>query len=119
MARSGKRVCTKPGCYRTAAQGSRCAAHPAPARDRPEHHPHRELYGTQAWRKASRLYLDEHPLCVTCQAEGRVTPASCTDHIVPHDGDDALFWDRSNWQALCGPCHARKTASEVNARRVG
>nr|WP_292832122.1 HNH endonuclease signature motif containing protein [Mesorhizobium sp.] len=22
-----------------------------------------------------------------------------------------LFWDRSNWQPLCKPCHDRKTAT--------
>jgi 5-methylcytosine-specific restriction protein A len=32
-----------------------------------------------------------------------------------------LFWDRSNWQGLCHPCHSAKTATEDggfgNARR--
>lgn len=23
-----------------------------------------------------------------------------------------LFWDKSNWMALCKPCHSRKTAKE-------
>jgi len=23
------------------------------------------------------------------------------DHIIPHQGDYALFWDVSNWQGLC------------------
>ncbi|WP_189426952.1 HNH endonuclease [Devosia pacifica] len=27
------------------------------------------------------------------------------DHITPHRGDDQLFWDRTNWQALCAHCH--------------
>ncbi len=27
------------------------------------------------------------------------------DHIKPHRGDLALFWDRTNWQPLCNPCH--------------
>jgi 5-methylcytosine-specific restriction endonuclease McrA len=27
------------------------------------------------------------------------------DHIIPHRGDDRLFWDRSNWQALCAHHH--------------
>ncbi|MCT9125512.1 HNH endonuclease [Cupriavidus gilardii] len=34
------------------------------------------------------------------------------DHIVPHKGDSKLFWSRSNWQALCKPCHDRKAATE-------
>ncbi|WP_274631209.1 HNH endonuclease [Arvimicrobium flavum] len=27
------------------------------------------------------------------------------DHIFPHRGDEALFWDRSNWQPLCHDDH--------------
>lgn len=34
------------------------------------------------------------------------------DHIIPHRGDQKLFWDKTNWQAMSGPCHSRKTASE-------
>jgi 5-methylcytosine-specific restriction protein A len=43
---------------------------------------------------------------------GRITPATVIDHITPHRGDRALFWQSSNWQALCKPCHDRKTATE-------
>ena len=31
------------------------------------------------------------------------------DHIRPHAGDAALFFNRANLQALCLACHARKT----------
>jgi 5-methylcytosine-specific restriction protein A len=34
------------------------------------------------------------------------------DHIVPHRGREQLFWDESNWQALCKPCHDKKTGEE-------
>ena len=27
------------------------------------------------------------------------------DHIKPHKGDETLFWDETNWQALCKPHH--------------
>lgn len=27
------------------------------------------------------------------------------DHIKPHKGDAALFWDAANWQALCPDHH--------------
>ncbi|MDW3204587.1 MAG: HNH endonuclease signature motif containing protein [Alphaproteobacteria bacterium] len=65
------------------------------------------------WRKAREAFLAKHPLCeMDCEAEGRVTPATVVDHIVPHKGDRALFWDRSNWQAGCETCHNRKTARE-------
>jgi 5-methylcytosine-specific restriction endonuclease McrA len=34
------------------------------------------------------------------------------DHKIPHKGNLELFWNRNNWQVLCGACHARKTATE-------
>ena len=65
------------------------------------------------WQKARRTYLQQHPLCVLCEKEGRVVPATVVDHITPHKGDSALFWDvAGNWQPLCKPHHDKKTASE-------
>jgi|SRR5690606_5488580 len=64
------------------------------------------------WRKARKRYLTEHPLCVECEKNGRLTPATVVDHIIPHKGDMQLFWDESNWQPLCKPCHDRKTATQ-------
>ena len=55
-------------------------------------------------------FLIENPLCVECLNMGRTEPATVVDHIVPHRGDLALFWDRrGNWQALCVDHHNRKT----------
>jgi 5-methylcytosine-specific restriction endonuclease McrA len=34
-----------------------------------------------------------------------VTAATVVDHIVPHRGNEALFWSIDNWQPLCQPCH--------------
>lgn len=57
------------------------------------------------WQMARVAFLRAHPLCVFCQRAGRLTAASVVDHVVPHRGDQALFWDSSNWQPLCKPCH--------------
>jgi 5-methylcytosine-specific restriction protein A len=54
--------------------------------------------------------LKLNPLCVTCSAEGRTTPAKVVDHRVPHRGDKDLFWNEGNWQPMCARCHNRKTA---------
>jgi 5-methylcytosine-specific restriction protein A len=62
------------------------------------------------WRKARLLFLREHPLCVECLAGGRTTAASHVDHVVPHRGNQRLFWDAANWQALCARHHSEKTA---------
>lgn len=61
------------------------------------------------WRKARALFLQKHPLCVFCQAEGKLVPATVVDHAIPHRGDPRLFWDEKNWQPLCKDCHDQKT----------
>ena len=63
------------------------------------------------WRKARKLFLERNPLCVECRKEGRLTPATVVDHIIPHRGDQKLFWDETNWQPLCKEHHDRKTGS--------
>jgi shikimate kinase/5-methylcytosine-specific restriction endonuclease McrA len=59
------------------------------------------------WRKARNRYIAEHPMCVMCQAQGKLTPATVVDHITPHKGNDTLFWDVANWQSLCKRHHDR------------
>ena len=68
-------------------------------------------YGSK-WQRVSKAYLRKHPMCVRCMAEGRYVPATVVDHIIPHRGDKNLFWNESNWQALCKSCHDRKTWTE-------
>lgn len=63
------------------------------------------------WQQARAQYLREHPLCVMCRADDRVTAATVVDHIVPHRGDQSLFWRRSNWQSLCPIFTPRALAS--------
>lgn len=67
---------------------------------------------TYQWRKASKEFLKKHPLCVHCEREARLTPATEVDHIKPHGGDRKLFWNKNNWQPLCKSCHSKKTAEE-------
>jgi 5-methylcytosine-specific restriction protein A len=64
------------------------------------------------WQKARITWLKSHPLCRIHSAAGIVKAAEVIDHIVPHDGDQVLFWDKTNWQPLCKSCHDHKTATE-------
>jgi 5-methylcytosine-specific restriction protein A len=48
-------------------------------------------------------------MCSACHREA----ATVLDHIVPHRGVARLFWDQTNWQALCVHCHAVKTRRET------
>jgi len=71
-------------------------------------------YGSR-WSKARVTYLLSHPHCAMIVADGNrcAQPANVVDHIKPHRGDNALFWDKTNWQSLCGPCHnSRKQSLE-------
>jgi len=62
---------------------------------------------TYRWNKARILFLNQYPLCTMCNE-----PATVVDHIIPHKGNEQLFWDELNWQSLCTKCHNRKTMKE-------
>ena len=66
------------------------------------------------WQKARKRYLAANPLCVECAKEGRYTKATDVDHVVPHRGNQTLFWDQDNWQPLCHRHHSIKTRREDN-----
>ena len=76
-----------------------------------------------AWVKLRRMFLrgnamagiEPHPLCCAC---GR--PASEVDHKIPISQRPDLRLDPENLQAMCKPCHSRKTALEGGGfRRQG
>lgn len=64
------------------------------------------------WRRGRSRFLKVNPLCVRCKEEDRLVKATVVDHVKPHRGDKILFWDESNWQALCKRCHDKKTMTE-------
>jgi 5-methylcytosine-specific restriction protein A len=64
------------------------------------------------WQKYRKQFIAEHPLCEECRKNGRVAATFAVDHIVPHKGDEALFWAPTNHQGLCETCHNIKTATE-------
>ena len=71
------------------------------------------------WQRLSRQFLrqPENVLCRMCAKEGRTVQAQVVDHIVPHRGDQALFWDPANWQPLCKPHHSRDKQAEERGWR--
>lgn len=70
---------------------------------------------TSQWREYARNYLKAHPLCVMCMDKGLTVASRCVDHIKSHKGNQELFWNPENHQALCFECHNRKTAQEDGA----
>ena len=68
-------------------------------------------YGPE-WRKARAEFLRLNP---TCRMPGCGAPATVVDHIEPHRGNQALFWNKANWQPLCAPCH--NSHKQIQERR--
>ena len=73
----------------------------------------RRMYNRR-WQRTRRQFMKDNPLCISCNARGIVRPAEEVDHVTPHKGDQGLFWDTANWQALCKRCHSRKTQREAD-----
>lgn len=97
----------RPGTHSTSRTKTKTHQAPATVRENSA----QRGYGYK-WQQARAGFLKKHPLCVYCLKKDKVTAATDVDHIIPHKGDMDLFWQRSNWQPLCGSCHSAKTARE-------
>lgn len=112
-----KSICNAPACGKLIDAPGYCAKHAhipkqyKAAREEKRESSHARGYSSQ-WRKARIGYLAKHPLCCECNKQGLVVAANVVDHVIPHQGNKALFWNSDNWQALCKQCHDRKTARE-------
>jgi len=69
-------------------------------------HMNAALYRSAAWKTLRAHVLEDHPLCMAENCDRR---AIIVDHIRPHGGDNELFFDERNLQALCKHCHDSKT----------
>lgn len=90
---------------------------PLRARDRVD--TWRRWYKTSEWRRLRWDVLVA--ACFTCVRCGLVGQSAelVADHIEPHRGDHARFFDRSNLQCLCAACHNRdKQREERRAPRT-
>ena len=82
---------------------ARCPEHTR-SRERARGSAHQRGYDAR-WRKEREVFLRANPLCRKCKAEDRIEPATVVDHVIPHKGDQELFWNQANWQPLCKPHH--------------
>ena len=111
MPRKPNVPCQHPGCAELIAPGTMyCEKHKVLHPETKRSAGSRGYGG--AWQKARRQFLNTHPLCEECMKNGRYVKATDVDHVIAHRGDEKLFWDRSNWRALCHSCHSKKTAKE-------
>lgn len=73
----------------------------------------RAWYNSQRWRKLrDEVRLRDLYTCqrcgILCAGKGK----SAVDHKKPHKGDEAKFFDASNLQLLCKPCHDSERQKE-------
>jgi 5-methylcytosine-specific restriction protein A len=116
MATKPQRYCTVRTCSEKVKAG-RCQLHQRQQKQVYTRFQHGVTGYGRRWREKVRTpWLRAHPLCVQCEAEGRVTLANEVDHIIPHRGDAELMWNENNLQSLCRTHHATKTAREMWAR---
>ena len=107
-----KSPCVEHGCRELVSSPGYCDQHKKQkqkAQDIERGSPASRGYGYR-WRLAREAYLALNPLCKLCHNKGLIAAANVVDHIVPHKGKKHFFWDQSNWQSLCTPCHNKKTA---------
>ena len=79
--------------------------------------PWRGWYKLARWERRRQSLFTEHPLCVKCLERDEVTVADTADHVVPHRGDEDLFW-HGELQALCASCHSKSKQLEEHGRHV-
>jgi 5-methylcytosine-specific restriction endonuclease McrA len=97
------RLCANPSCPNPATYRGRCTIHQT--KHNRDTHRNRHIYTSKRWKILRRHILHHTPLC-TC---GEI--ATDVDHITPiEQGGDP--WSPTNLQALCHPCHSRKTKAE-------
>lgn len=73
----------------------------------PEAAAYRHLYNQARWKGPHgrrKQQLAKQPLCEACLKAKRITRASVADHVIPHKGDEHLFWN-GELQSLCAPHH--------------
>ena len=73
---------------------------------------HDKLCSSAEYKKRRAIFMFENPGCRLCEEQGITVPAEEMDHIIPLHVDPELALVKSNWQALCRPCHKEKTISE-------
>jgi 5-methylcytosine-specific restriction enzyme A len=70
-----------------------------------------EFYHTARWKKESRAFLMQNPLCRQCERDGFIVPSQITDHIIPKNACRDP-WDKNNWQPLCKKHNLAKGAQD-------
>ena len=72
-------------------------------------------YDKARWKRRARLQLQMHPLCKICFERGVIEAAEVADHVIPHRGDEQLFW----FGELNSCCRAHHDGTKQELERKG
>ena len=107
MPKKPKRPCSYPGCPQLT-DGRFCEEHAKDEAKRYEKYDRdpavRRRYG-RAWKRIRDTYVEQHPVCERCQADGRLVPTQEVHHKKPLS--EGGTHSRDNLIALCKSCHAK------------
>ena len=73
---------------------------------------YQQLYASAKWKALQLSQLRNYPQCVKCGEK-----ATEVHHVIPHRGNEDLFYDPSNLVSLCHTCHSEETRKEVLQRQ--
>ena len=71
------------------------------------------LYNSTTWRKVRAIQLRKQPLCVMCEKQGRLTPATVCDHVDCMWPATLEGLTRGPFQSLCKQCHSDKSYEDI------
>jgi 5-methylcytosine-specific restriction enzyme A len=112
MPTRANRPCSKAGCPALAEQGKvYCINHRDVVKqyDKARNQsPLRQMYKTAAWRFTRQRVLARDPICKMCER----ALSTVVHHVVDASRYIGSFFDESNLQGLCKPCHDRRTAED-------
>ena len=98
--------CIYPGCTERSEPGSSYCARHKKQMDRDYNRYDRKVstkkYG-RAWKRIRDRYIQEHPLCEQCLADGKAVLAEEVHHKLPISR--GVTHARSNLLSLCRSCH--------------
>lgn len=82
---------------------------------------YQQLLNSKRWKQLRMSYLQQHPLCERCKAEGLIRSAIDVHHVIPVElahtiqEMEALCFNEAPEQrleALCIPCHIKAHAEQ-------
>ena len=107
-----RKPCSHPGCRRLTT-GRFCEEHAkaeAKRYNRYDRDPGTSKRYRGSWVRIRAAFLKANPLCESCKAEGRLTPAVLVHHQRKLTDGGTNDW--LNLQALCQACHSRIHAKQ-------